>query len=90
MLTGVLLHMIVTTHPIHTALHLQSMNTFCKNVTNPITLIDDVDNALPVDRAQIMRLAAGGRIKCRPVQINPHTVTGTKILAFDDIRPKLR
>jgi len=85
MLSTVLLHMVKAARPVDSAVDFARRDRRVQNVSHPLFFVNHLNHVGPAQRPGIERLAARGRVKRGPVQVNsPPVVRG-----FDDVRAKL-
>src|ERR1700731_1094413 len=68
-LPGVLLHMIETALPINRSLHQTNCDRLVDNVDHFIFFVENVPHTRVSKPSRIMRLTAGGGIKCSAIQL---------------------
>src|SRR5580704_8147125 len=68
MLSRVLLHVIEAPYPIDASLHRAQIDLPVNDVYDFLRVVADIENIRITKFPQVMRLAAGGRIKCRSIQ----------------------
>jgi uncharacterized protein (DUF1499 family) len=77
MLTGVLLHVIVTAVPVDLTLDKIRLKRRCDQMSNAFVFIDDVENTLATQQAQVVGLAARGRIESGSIKVGSASVLGS-------------
>src|ERR1700678_4355915 len=70
MLAGVLLHVIEAAAWIDSPVHFARFQPLAQHMRDAVPLVDHFHHVEPSQLAGIERLAAGGGIKCRPIEID--------------------
>src|SRR6267378_2645925 len=93
MLAGVLLHVVKPARPVDAADHIRTFRAAVDDMNDFVAFIADVEDICIGDLAQVVRLAAGGRVKGRTIQnqspdgaSNSRVYIGRKNLAAHDPR----
>jgi hypothetical protein len=74
MLTGVLLHVIVTAVPVDLTFDKIRLKRRCDQMSNAFVFIDDAENAFPTQQAEVVGLAARGWIESGSIQVDSASV----------------
>src|ERR1700704_246506 len=71
MLPSVLLHVVEAARPVDAAVDIRTFRATVDNVNDFVAFVADVEDICISDLAQVVRLAAGGRVKSRTIQNQP-------------------
>jgi hypothetical protein len=76
MLSRMLLHVVIASRPIDLAGHNIQINRSIRNMRNELALVDYVNDRLPAQDPEIVRLTTRARIKGRSIEINAPSILG--------------
>ena len=76
MLAGVLLHVVEASGPVDVARDRIAVDRRAQHVRDPLSLVDDVRHLGAAEPSGVVRLAAGGGVERRAVEVDSPAVVG--------------